>query len=72
MLEKYEKKYDVSEERKDLKENYYAKELSKLLPIDEYGVRIQLSSSNGQTKWIALNRESIKELNDFLNNIVLG
>jgi len=45
---------------------YYAEELNRLLPADEYGISFQFSSNKGKTKWITLNDESRLALIDFL------
>lgn len=45
---------------------YYADELNRLLPADEYGISFQFSSNKGKTKWITLNDESRLALIDFL------
>jgi hypothetical protein len=54
-------------EKEKIEENYgyYLKELEQTLPIDEYGANFQLVSNNGKSKWISLNSDSLKALNDF-------
>ena len=43
---------------------YYTSELNKLLPLDEYGVTIQLKGSGRETKWMNLTIELINTIRD--------
>lgn len=48
---------------------YYDEQVKRLLPIDEYGVRIKLESGldrGGETKWMELNEESFKAVSYIL------
>ena len=48
---------------------YYDEQVRRLLPIDEYGVRIKLESGlerGGETKWMELNEESFKAVSYIL------
>lgn len=38
---------------------FYSGELNKLDPSNEYGVKVMFSDSNGKTKYMSLNAESI-------------
>lgn len=41
--------------------NYEENEIKKLMPVDEYGIKFQLSSADGKTKWLPLaNKFSFK------------
>lgn len=40
--------------------NYYKEEMKRILPADEYGISIQIRTTKGYTKWLALNAESFK------------
>jgi carbonic anhydrase len=46
--------------------NYYNEQVKYLLPIDEYGVQIKMTSTKGGTKWMPLNDESFKAVTDVL------
>ena len=48
------------------KYNYYRDEMQRILPIDQYGISIQIRTSSGKTKWMSLNRESLKILNEVI------
>lgn len=50
-----------------LKQSDYAEsELKKLLPLDEYGIKVQFYSSKGKTKWMDLTKDKIKTLTNFI------
>ena len=55
-MEKYEKK---------LKESYESQQISNLIPVDRYGIKIKLNSSSGDTKWMNLNDNTMNELVKF-------
>lgn len=50
--------------------NYYKEEMTRILPVDEYGVSIQIRTTKGYTKWLALNPESFRELQSAFKNEV--
>jgi hypothetical protein len=50
--------------------DYYAGELKRLLPVNQYGIQIQLSSDTNKTKYLDLNRECIKALEDFFKKLL--
>lgn len=47
----------MMKEKQHLKSTYATRQIERLFPIDEYGVRIQLTSDNGKTNWMNLNKE---------------
>jgi hypothetical protein len=42
---------------------YYEDEMRRILPVDEYGISIQIKTSSGSTKWLTLNAESFQAFN---------
>lgn len=46
--------------------NYYDEQVKYLLPIDEFGVQIKMTSTKGETKWMPLNDKSFKTVTDAL------
>jgi len=46
------------------KYNYYRDEMSRILPVDQYGVSIQIRTNVGHTKWMALNPQSFQILQE--------
>ena len=53
--------------------NYYDEELNNVFPInssiDSYGIQAQFISITGQTKFININKDSIKAIKRFINRI---
>lgn len=49
--------------------SYYEDELNSILPIDEYGVSIQLRSNGRSTKWMRLNEECVTALKGFIDRL---
>jgi len=47
-------------------QGYIEAQMKRLLPIDKYGIRIQLSSSSGKTNWIDVNKEILQRIMDQL------
>lgn len=47
--------------------DYVTDQLQQLVPVDEYGIQIQLTSTKGKTKWMTLTKENQQE---YLNKIV--
>jgi hypothetical protein len=66
---KYAKDEEKDDKEKEDKKNYeYMMGMIKdLLPRDEYGIDIQLSSSKGKTKWTKLNKSVLKALETLIN-----
>lgn len=62
--DKYLDDYDTTQE--NVAESYEADEIAKLSPVDDYGVDIQLKSSNGVTKWIKLNKNSFDAISELV------
>ncbi len=62
-------RYMSKKEEKDLKENfsYYRDEIKSILPEDEYGVQVQMSSTKGKTKWMNINKDFFKALESLKN-----
>lgn len=50
------------------KSDYYSRQLLKTLPIDEYGIAMKIKSPIGETNWLQINMESMKDLINFYNN----
>lgn len=48
------------------KYNYYREEMKRVLPIDQYGISIQIRTTTGNTKWLALNAESLRVFNEVI------
>ena len=46
------------------KYNYYKDEMTRILPVDQYGVSIQIRTTKGHTKWLNLNPESFQTLQE--------
>jgi phytoene dehydrogenase-like protein len=46
------------------KSNYYKDEMARILPVDQYGVLIQIKTTVGHTKWLALNPSSFQSLQE--------
>jgi hypothetical protein len=44
--------------------NYYKEEMTRIIPVDQYGVSIQIRTTVGYTKWLQLNPESFKSLQE--------
>ena len=53
-------KWDVEEY------NYYREEMSRLLPVDQYGFSFQIRTTRGTTKWLALNPDSLRIFNELI------
>jgi hypothetical protein len=43
---------------------YYKDEMARILPVDQYGVSIKIRTQVGQTKWLALNPDCFKNLQE--------
>jgi hypothetical protein len=74
--DKKDDKKDEKEKKEESRLNedykYYLSELRKLLPINEYGAQLQVTSSNGKTKWMNLNRQLVTALMDIVDIIERG
>ena len=47
--------------------DYVNEQLQRLVPVDEYGIQIKLTSTTGETKWMTLTKENQQE---YLSKIV--
>jgi len=50
--------------------SYYESEINKLLPLDEYGVHIKLTSTQGNTKSLLLNKVSFNVIKSLLKDVI--
>ena len=50
-------------------ENYYTKQLKKVLGTD---IKIKITSENGDSNYLNLNTESLKEIKEFLDKKING
>lgn len=54
------------------RKHYIRHELEKLKPLDQYGVRVKLSSSSGKTKTLMLSEELIAQLEKLVRELPEG
>ena len=47
--------------------DYVNEQLQQLVPVDQYGIQVQLTSTTGKTKWMTLTKENQQE---YLSKIV--
>lgn len=46
--------------------NYYREEMTRVIPVDQYGMSFQLRTTRGTTKWMLLNGESLRVFNEVI------
>lgn len=64
ILEKGDRIEILKKDNSKIQENfkYYRDQIKSILPEDEYGVRVQMQSSRGSTKWMNLNKDFFEAL----------
>jgi len=55
-----------------ISETYYKDQMDLLLPIDKYGIQFKMMSTNGKTKWLNLNKKSLKTLTNMFKGVYHG